>query len=79
MKNDQQFKYRKGQRVEYSLLWAGGRDPSEHLRSWIPGFVVVEPVSPYAKGCALIKHESSFRGVPFSAEYGDIRPLNAKE
>jgi hypothetical protein len=68
-------KYRKGQRVEYNLIWAGGRDPSEHLRSWIPGFIVIEPVSPYAKDCALIKREDESRywGLPINAEYGDIR------
>ena len=70
---------RKGQKVEYSLLWAGGRDPSEHLRSWLPGFIVLDPVSPYARGCALIKHEYRFGGVPFNAEYKDIRPYYAEE
>jgi len=72
---------RKGQRVEYNLLEAGGHDPSEHIRSWIPGFIVIEPVSPYAKGCALIKHEdeSRFWGLPLNAEYEDIRPYNAEE
>ena len=75
------MKYRKGQPVEYSLLWAGGHDPSEHIRSWIPGFIVIDPVSPYAKGCALIKHEdeSRFWGLPLNAEYEDIRPITSEE
>jgi len=81
-KGDEQM-LRKGQQVEYNFIWAGGSDPdpSKHLRDWFPGYVVVEPVSPYAKGCALIKrengnpNESRFWGVPFNAKYEDIRPL----
>jgi hypothetical protein len=72
---------RKGQQVEYNLLWAGGSDTPKHLRNWFPGYIVVEPVSPYAKGCALIKHEdeSRFWGLPLNAEYEDIRPITSEE
>ena len=78
---EQIMKYRQGQRVEYRLLEAGGRDPAEHIRSWIPGFIVIKPVSPYARGCALIKHEdeSRFWGLPLNAEYEDIRPITSEE
>lgn len=67
---------KKDQQVEYNLLWAGGSDPSKHLRDWFPGYIVVEPISPYAKDCALIKR---VWGVPFNAKYEDIRPLTTAE
>jgi hypothetical protein len=66
----------KGQAVDYNMIWAGcARGYGEPLRDWFKGYVVIEPVSPYAKDCALIKRivEGPIDG-PFNAPYKDIRP-----
>jgi len=63
----------KGQKVEYNFIWAGGSDITKHLKDWFPGYVVADPVSPFAKGCALIKRENH-QGIGFNAAYEDIRP-----
>lgn len=57
---------KKGQRVQYRLLWAY----PDH-RDWVGGYRVVEPVSPHAKRCALLQRPD---GLNFNAPYEDIRP-----
>lgn len=66
----------KGQPVAYHFIAAGGQDTSQHLWLWAPGYEVVEPISPFAPGCALIVKKNGQLQVAFNARFADIRILS---
>lgn len=62
-----------GQQIQYYFMWAGGSDISQHLWAWFPGYKVVETISPFVPGCALIVRDNGHQNAPFNAPYSRVR------
>lgn len=63
----------KGQQIEYYFMWASGCIRSHQLWAWFPGYKVVETISPFVPGCALIVRDNGHQNAPFNAPYSRVR------